>query len=104
MLGNVGLQQIIYSIGNDPSLRLPLFSGKITTLQLGGKDLLCRYLGLMEGHAPIRPNRVLAQPRPRTAGAIKDDEHPAALGSDLHAETGTTDIPVDDVRLANRQR
>src|SRR6202047_5303532 len=85
MLGNVGLQQIIYSIVNDPSLRLPLFGGKITTLQLGGKDLLCRYLGLMKGHTAIRPDRVLAQSRASATGAIKNDEHLAALGCDLHA-------------------
>src|ERR1700730_1654585 len=97
MLGNVGLQQIIYSIGNDPSRRLPRFSGKITTLQLGGKDLLCRYLGLMKGHTAIRPDRVLAQSRASSSGAIKNDEHLAALGCDLHAEAGTADVPVYDL-------
>ena len=91
MLRNVGLQQIIYSIGNDPLLRLPLFSGKITTLQLGGKDLLCRYLRLMKGHLAIRPDRVLAQSRASATGAIKNDEHLAALGCDLHAEAGTAE-------------
>src|SRR5215217_2700471 len=104
MLGNVGLQQIIYSIGNDPSLRLPLFTSGITTLQLGRKDLVCRHLGLMKGYTAIRPDRVLAQSRAGTTGAIKNDEHLAALRGDFHAEAWTTDVPVDDVRLANRQR
>src|SRR6202022_2710353 len=85
-------------------LRLPLFGGKITTLKLGRKDLLCRYLGLMKGHTAIRPDRVLAQSRASATGAIKNDEHLAALGCDLHAEAGTADVPVYDVRLANRQR
>ena len=104
MLGNVGLQQIIHSIGNDSSLRLPPLTGRIPAFQLGRKDLLCRYLGLMKGHAAIRPDRVLAQSRAGAASAIKDDEHLAALGCDLHAEAGMTGVPVYDVRLANRQR
>src|SRR3979490_3317259 len=104
MLGNVGLQQIIHSIGNDSSLRFPLFASRITALQLGCKDLLCGYLGLMKGHTAIRPDRVLAQSRASATGAIKNDEHLAALGCDLHAEAGTADVPVYDVRLANRQR
>src|ERR1700730_16888036 len=97
MLGNVGLQQIIYSIGNDPSLRLPLFSGRITALQLGRKDLLRRYLGLMKGHAPVWPNGIFAKLRLRSTTAVENDEHLAALGCDLHAEAGTTDIPIHEV-------
>src|SRR6202035_1633472 len=80
------------------------FSGKITALKLGRKDLLCRYLGLMKGHTAIRSDRVLAQSRASDTGAIKNDEHLAALGCDLHAEAGTADVPVYDVRVANRQR
>src|SRR5262249_33339674 len=42
--------------------------------------------------------------RAGAAGAVENDEYLAALGRNLHPETGTAGIPVDGVRLRGRQR
>jgi hypothetical protein len=46
--------------------------------------------------AAVWPDGVFAQMRPGTARPVQNDEHLAALGCDLHAESGISGVPVDD--------
>ena len=91
------LQQILNAICYDPSLRLAFLACGIAALELGCKDLLRSYSCLMERDPSIRADGVLAQLRASAAGAVKRDEHLAALRRDLHAEAGVSGVPVDYV-------
>jgi hypothetical protein len=75
---------------------MPL-SRRIAPFEFGGKNLLRRHAGLMKRYPAVWPDGVFAQIRPGTARAVQNDEHLAALGRDLHAETGISGVPVDDI-------
>jgi hypothetical protein len=96
-LGNKCLQQILDAVCHDPSFRLALLGRRIAALELGREYLLRRHPSLMKGHAPIWPDRVFAQFRAGTTGAIQHDEHLAASRRNLNAEARISCIPVDDV-------
>src|SRR5262249_48955786 len=95
--GNEGLQQILDSICNEPSLCLPLLSRGIAAIQLCCEYFLCRHMGLMKRHAPIGPDRIFAQLRTCAAGAVENNEHLAALRCDLQPEARAAGVPVDYV-------
>ena len=60
-LGNKALQQILDPICHYSSLRLAFFRRRVAPLKLRREHLLRRHSRLMKGHAPIRPDGVLAQ-------------------------------------------
>src|SRR5262252_9550424 len=97
-----GLQQILDSVCHDTSPRRSLLGRRIAAFELRREHLLRRHARLMKGHAPIRPDCVLAQPRAGTAGAVENDEYPAAFGRDLDAESGATGVPVHHVGFWSR--
>src|SRR5262249_40519205 len=99
-----GLQQILDSVRHDTSPRRSLLACRIAALQLRRKHFLRHDARLMKSHAPVWPDRVLAQPRSGTACSVKNDEHLAAIRRHLNAEAGTSSVPVDYVRLQSRQR
>ena len=103
-LGNERLQQILDALCYDPSFRLPFLACRIAAFELGRQHLLRRHSRLMKGHAPIRPNGVLAQLRARTAGAVENDEYLTAFRRNLDPEAGTTGVPVDNIRFRSRKR
>src|SRR5262249_24063106 len=60
-LGNERLQQVLYAVCYDSSLRLPFLDSRIAAFELRREHLLRRHAGLVKGHSPIRSDRVLAQ-------------------------------------------
>src|SRR5262249_8027831 len=83
-LGNERLQQILGAFSSVPLFPPPFPARRPAAFELGRHPLRPRPSPLMKAHTPIRPDGVLAQPRPSTAGAIENDEHLAALGCDLY--------------------
>jgi hypothetical protein len=97
VFANEKLDQIFDTVSHKSAAGLLLLSRRVAPLGSSGEDLQGCCARLVQRDAALRPDRVFAQPRARTAGAIKHDEHLAALWGDLDAETGTATIPVNIV-------
>ena len=60
MLSNKSLQQILDTICDDLSFRLPLLGGRIASFEFGCEYLLRRHAGLVQGRAPVGPDSIFA--------------------------------------------
>src|SRR5436190_5701733 len=97
MLRYKAFQEILDAVRHDTPLRRSFLGGWIAALELGGEHLMRGHARLMERHAAIRPDGVLAQPRSGASGAVENNEHLAAFRGDLDAEAGISSVPVDYV-------
>jgi hypothetical protein len=82
------LQQVLDSVRHNTSPRRSLLGRRIAALELRREHFLRRNARLMKGHAPIRPDCVLAQPRACTAGTVETMNTLRPLGVTLTPKPG----------------
>ena len=74
------------SVDGDPTPRLALLRGGITTFEARGEHLLRLKARVVEGDPAIGPDRVLTKSRPGSSRPVKDDEDLSTLRGYLEAE------------------